>query len=216
MAGTDPFDRRSVLATQLGAASAFVIQSVPGMRYQLWSSPDMITWKALEEMVIADSPETTFEIDLQALLLTGQQFLRASVSEVDRDGDGLDDALEFYLGFDPTNASSVRAVANGGDLEHFVRLIEGGNSGAGSFGSSDSGIPSQEHASRFLAQATFGPTMDKIASLKLLGLGAYEAWIDNQPSYNNRDIEHLARVFTGLDFQKRTGGRTGYATAPVS
>ena len=43
----------------------------------------------------------------------------------------------------------------------------------------DTNLSPDEHASRFLAQATFGPTTDSIAELRGLG-NDYNAWIDRE------------------------------------
>ncbi len=214
-AGTDPFDSVSQFSARLfgEAENALVISTIPGRRYQLWSSPDMITWSVLQEPVIAESAKTVIEVDLPALRQTEQQFVRASVSEIDLDGDGLDDALERYLGFDPANANSVRSSANGGDREQFVRMLVGGNPDGSRYGTIGKGIPSREQASRFLAQATFGPSLKKIDNLRFLGPGAYEAWIDHQlevpPSYLRRYIDRL------VNRMEADGSKSGSKPNPI-
>ena len=89
----------------------------------------------------------------------------------------------------------MRDAASGGDLQHDVNLMAGGSTGGGLFGTTAQGVPSDEQASRFLAQATFGPTMAKIAAMKSLGPDAYRKWIDQQvaiaPSFLRTYIDML-------------------------
>ena len=61
-----------------------------------------------------------------------------------------------------------------------VNLLTGGNPKGGLAGTTGSGVPSDENASRFLAQATFGPRRSEINALQAFGDNAYEKWIDEQ------------------------------------
>jgi len=80
----------------------------------------------------------------------------------DSDGDGVSDLVEFMLGSKVGVADS--SVAPLGDL------YEDGFSGPQQ-------VLSDAAASRFLAQASWGPTWESIAAVKALGL---EEWVDQQ------------------------------------
>jgi len=202
VAQTDPFAAASVFrATGMRAdASAqslgFSFASVPGVRYQVSVCSDLTSWVKVGDPVIASGASTTVQLPLANLPDRTRAFVRAEVATaVDRDGDGLEDALEVLLGFDPNKPASMRDAASGGDLQHYVNLMTGGSPGGGLFGTTAQGVPSHEQASRFLAQATFGPTMAKITGLKALGPGGYEKWIDAQvlvaPSFLRTYINQL-------------------------
>ena len=185
LARTDPFDANSqlrALGFGVDPPSTFDFTSVPGVAYQIRASTDLVDWQPQGDVVTATDFSTSVEIvftDVERL------FVRAQVIDApDSDGDGLEDALETYLGFATDRPDSVRAAANGGDFQQFVNLMSGGSTGGGRFGENLPGIPSQEQASRFLAQASFGPTLGKISSLRALGPGAYEKWIDAQLATN--------------------------------
>lgn len=202
VARTNPFSADSVLrATALAPAAAadtyeFTFTSVPGVRYQVRASADLGTWSEVGSPVLATAATTTVPLPVVMLPNAERSFVRAEVvAALDTDGDGLEDALETLLGFDPNSAASVRDAGSGGDLQHYVNLLAGGSAGGGLFGNSAPGVPSDEQASRFLAQATFGPTMAKITALKGLGPDAYQTWIDRQlaiaPSFLRSYIDLL-------------------------
>jgi uncharacterized protein (DUF1800 family) len=202
LARTDPFSAASVLRAtgmRLGATGQtyeFSFASVPGVRYQIRACASLDAWEAVGTPVTASAAVTTVQLSLANLPDPTRSFVRAEVAAaVDSDGDGLEDALEIFLGFDPNNAASVRDAASGGDLQQYVNLMAGGSTSGGLFGTAAQGVPSDEQASRFLAQATFGPTMAKITAIKSLGPDAYAKWIDQQlaiaPSFLRTYIDML-------------------------
>ena len=179
-----------------GQTYEFSFASVPGVRYQIRASADLGSWADVGTPVNAIAAITTVQLPLANLPDPARSFVRAEVAAaVDSDGDGLEDALEIFLGFDPNSGASVRDAASGGDLQQYVNLMAGGSTGGGLFGTTAQGVPSDEQASRFLAQATFGPTMAKIAAMKSLGPDAYRKWIDQQlaiaPSFLRTYIDML-------------------------
>jgi uncharacterized protein (DUF1800 family) len=202
VARTDPFSSSSVLrATAMlpGAVAdtyEFTFTSVPGVRYQVRASADLGVWSEVGAPVLASAATTTVPLPVAMLPNANRSFVRAEVTAaVDSDGDGLEDALEVYLGFDPASSASVRDASSGGDLQQYVNLMAGGSPSGGLFGTAAQGVPSDEQASRFLAQSTFGPTMAKIAEMKSLGPDAYRKWIDQQlaiaPSFLRTYIDML-------------------------
>lgn len=188
-AGTDPFDESSVFRQSnlgyLNEASddlEFTFSSVEGVRYQIQSTETLTgTWNDLLQ-VVASGPLTTVAIPPASVSHDPDKcFFRAGVvPSSDTDSDGLEDSLELYLGFDPASSSSVRSASEGGDYAQFLSLMTGANSNGGLFHSSTAGIPSEEQASRFFAQAAFGANEEMISQLRALGANAYEQWIDHQ------------------------------------
>ncbi|MBK1877914.1 DUF1800 family protein [Pelagicoccus mobilis] len=78
------------------------------------------------------------------------------------------------------------------------------------------GTISEQEASRFLAQATFGPTKTDIAHLQTIG---YEAWIDEQlamePSYHRAQMEELRPALDEMGYMPYSDERlaTWWTTA---
>ncbi|MEM7603463.1 MAG: DUF1800 family protein, partial [Verrucomicrobiota bacterium] len=191
-ARTDPFDAQSFLESLSLATAAtsgdevdFTFSSVAGVSYQIEVSDSLESWTPVGPALLASGPQTMVTLSRASFPDSETAFLRAIVlPSIDSDGDGLEDALERYLGFDPYDSASVRSSASGGDLQQFVNLVQGANPDGGAFGPSPAGIPSEEQASRFLAQASFGPTIESINELRSLGPDAYEHWIDQQLASN--------------------------------
>ncbi len=191
--GTDPFDSSSYLrsngfsrAALTGDSVTFSFASVPGVRYRIEHSDsiDEGTWESTRINRTANSLEMTVTIPLDDPSLDidpDNCFFRARIlRSVDSDGDGVEDNLERFLGFNPNDANSVNSEAAGGDFAQFYKLIQGASSQAGEFNSSSAGVPSPEQTSRFLAQASFGPSEDLIRYVRSLGEDAFSKWIDEQ------------------------------------
>ncbi|MES2474405.1 MAG: DUF1800 family protein [Verrucomicrobiota bacterium] len=114
-------------------------------------------------------------------------FFRAGARPIDTDGDGIEDWIEkTVLGSSVTAGSSLAQPilrANGqalaGDAVALLEKLQGASPTGASPGNSAPGTPSPVNASRFLMQATFGPTPDSIRELRDLG---YAAWIAHQIS----------------------------------
>ncbi|MGC6564898.1 MAG: DUF1800 domain-containing protein [Akkermansiaceae bacterium] len=198
-AGTDPFDPSSYLrALSFNSDLDFTFTSVAGKQYQIEQSQSLLpdSWTPLGNLVTATGPVTTVTIPFTDLESPDTAFIQARVaSSLDSDDDGLEDTLESYLGFSSTSSSSVRSSAKGGDYQHFANLMTGGNPTGGLAGTNLLGTPSEEHASRFLAQATWGPKTSDIINLRSLGPNAYEQWIDLQlttsPTFTGPYISYL-------------------------
>ncbi|MGJ8696857.1 MAG: DUF1800 domain-containing protein [Verrucomicrobiaceae bacterium] len=107
------------------------------------------------------------------------EFFRVSVVDVDADQDGLTAWEEAQLGWSDEDAFSS-GMGEGGDYEEALRLLES-ESGAplASGGVLPRRRPSEEEASRFLVQASFGPTTESIEEVADNGM---LNWFDDQMS----------------------------------
>ena len=195
---TDPADYFRCLPI-LEDADQFSVRwpSKPGLQYRIQHCADMQSWVDVGSVATGTGAMLSQGIMKEDLIETVDHFFRVKVvGEVDTDSDGISDWAEEILGFSPTDANSVRSAANGGDMQQLTNLLTGASPSGGLAGSATPGVPSDEHASRFLAQATFGPRLDDMAALKDLGPNAYEKWIDQQlalpPSYVYPYLEYLA------------------------
>lgn len=133
---------------------------------------------------------------LSGVLSSGaeRRFYRVSVSDLDSDMDGVSDWTEkMVLGSDPNVASSIQSsqpvdlnsdgYVDGSLSGDYVSLLASLHGGApvGGFAvgngvATGQGI-SRTQASRFLMQATFGPTLEDIDAVRQFG---FEGWIDDQ------------------------------------
>ena len=198
-AGTDPFDPTSYLqALSFTSDFEFSFTSVPGRQYRIEQSQSLLpdSWTSIGNLVTAIGPITTVSISIDDLTSPDIAFIHARVVDsIDSDSDGLEDELESYLGFSTSSSSSVRSSSKGGDYQHFANLMMGGNPAGGMAGTDFLGTPSEEHASRFLAQATWGPRTSDITALRSFGPNAYEQWIDHQltisPTFTGPYISYL-------------------------
>lgn len=203
LAGTDPFDETSSpMSAQLSLASlsaagvkttsgsetnsvlAFRFRSVPGVRYAVEYTPALNEpWEVATPSFMATEALSSLLYEESSLSPTGlfRGMLRAKVlPSLDSDHDGLEDALERYLGFDPERPDSVRSLASGGDRAQLMELMQGATPSGGLFNRNESGAPSGAQITRFLSQAAFGPSPQTIAELQALGTNAFEKWIDQQ------------------------------------
>ncbi|HTL58890.1 MAG TPA: DUF1800 family protein [Candidatus Limnocylindrales bacterium] len=129
IAGTDPFDSNSVpkisFSQVTGTNFAVTIQSALGKRYALESAQpngiaDWTNWTT-QASVVARSASTT---TLTAPAGDSVRFFRISVSDVDSDGDGVNDWEEYQLGLDPMDPSSNgQRDANGQLLNDYQYAI---------------------------------------------------------------------------------------------
>ena len=108
IAGTNPLDPKSFskldLAIDLsGAITSWA--SVAGKRYQLFSnnSLDSAGWQLANTL-----DGTGANLALVFPISPIAQFFRLQIQDLDTDADGLSDAEEFSIGFDPTSAHSER------------------------------------------------------------------------------------------------------------
>ena len=241
IAGTHPLDAASLPFLQVSPGSADGIlragwSVVPGKEQTLFATENFADW-----VPVSGLPTTTDNLAYHSVTTAlNYQHFRVGVSDRNSDGDPLNDWTELTLGLSPTDANSVaRAVAIdtnndgqgdteiSGDLAYWQSTF--GNLAELSSGSAVS-TPSRYDASRLLLQASFGPTLDDITSVRSLGL---EGWIDNQisnqsPTYHRDYIDEIYRDFDGPrtaidysfnnddDFLNDNNLNTAFARAAIS
>ncbi len=196
-AQTDPFDPTSLfreirITNEPGLSDniRLTFNSVPQVGYRVDFTEDLGSgvWTALTPQITASGEETSQAYSRSTLGTDGSRgFFRVTpLPSPDQDSDGLEDSLELLIGSDPSSANSVRSAANGGDYQQFYNFLTGSSATGNLFNDPDTttssvgGIPSEEEASRFLAQATFGPTRTTINELRGMGPDPFNTWIDEQ------------------------------------
>lgn len=133
IAGTDPFDARSVFSARITGADETVSLAVatrPGKRYQLFHAPSPNgPWTAAGDPQASSGEESV----LSAPSSGERRFYRVAVTDADSDGDGVSDWAEMQLaGFDPAEPDSFGIP--GGDLaavHDWLAQLEGGQLAAG-------------------------------------------------------------------------------------
>jgi uncharacterized protein (DUF1800 family) len=106
IAGTDPFNANSAFkVTKVDSAGGNITlhwPSVRGKRYQVYSSTNLTSWGAVGSVLAGTGNELT------ATLAKGSapNFFRVNVSDVDTDGDGVNDWEEIQVGLDPNKTST--------------------------------------------------------------------------------------------------------------
>ena len=108
LAGTNPFDSNSVpkisVFTVAGTNSSIALPAQLGKLYQLQSVTDLgsTNWLTETSVVVRAGTNCTFPSPASATM----KFYRVAISDVDTDGDGVNDWEEYKLGLDPSNAVS--------------------------------------------------------------------------------------------------------------
>ena len=119
IAGTNPFDSNSVprIASVAYTSTNFsvIMPCALGKRYELQSAPmpgagGSTNWIS-EASVVA---RTGTNVTLSAAADNTTKFFRISISDVDTDGDGVNDWEEYKLGLDPTKAVSNNRLNGSG------------------------------------------------------------------------------------------------------
>ena len=179
LAGTNPRDEADRFEIgSIGRTSdeiSFSWSSIPGKRYafQKWNSEDG-SWT---ECGVANP---TFASEERVLILPGSNesgIFRLSVSDIDADLDGLSAWEEYLLGWSDSDAMSSGSPDRS-DYVAAIRALES-PSGVQLAGGEiiPQRLPTEAEASRFLVQASFGPSKESIEELAQVGMGA---WIDSQ------------------------------------
>lgn len=210
IAGTDPDDPTSVLRMEVAIDGGDLVLSwtdLPLKGHSVLSDTELDSWLPAQGLVPMGSSAGMRRSRVPDFLSGGGRgFFRAAVEPLDTDGDGVEDWTEVnVLGSSPTVPDSmggglVRSDGGSlsGDALALRRMMQGGSAGGGTPGSSSIGIPSPVQASRFLMQATFGPTPDDIAVVRETG---YAEWIDGQialpPTYLRPYIRRIKEDSAG-------------------
>jgi|GEM_PF-1598432 len=182
IAGTDPLDPASSFAcpefmTSGGTTGSVNWDGVAGKEYFLEGSPLLAGWQAEMTPLISNGGAESASVSTE----DSARFWRVGVRNADRDGDGLTDAEEIMLGFNPTDPNSASpggsATTAGGDLAKAVTML----TSSGSFSLDGVNVqgtaPTNNDASRFLTQAAMGATAAEISAMESSN---YEAWIEDQ------------------------------------
>ena len=193
LAGTHALDPRSRLWSTVGKSGSALVLRWPRLankRHEVTQSPNLMSW------TLASGAPTAMGNEFQQTFpnaFTGpNRFFKPGVGNLDTDLDGVSDWTEAnVLGSNLASANSLRAAlpidTNGdgapdtivsGDYAALVERLQGA-SAAGGFpgGSGGASALSRPQASRFLTQATFGPTPPDLERVQQLG---YAAWITEQ------------------------------------
>ncbi len=190
LAGTDPDDATSRFdLTSWRSGNDLVLSwtDLPFKAHWLESGENLSDWQP------ESGPSTTAAGRRQTILTDefappdATRFFRAGARPTDTDGDGIEDWIEkTVLGSSVAEISSLAQPiirANGqtlaGDAIALLEKLQGASPSGGTAGDAMPGTPSPVNASRFLMQATFGPTPESIRELRDLG---YTAWIAQQVS----------------------------------
>ncbi len=181
-AGTDPFDASSFLE--------LTAESQPNGLKLSWSThPDKIFSLQESETLLSFDPVTSAAPGIVMPTDEITHFFRIVADDRDQDQDGLSDAEERLFESDPQNANSLGAsvlqdLNQDGTAERtlsgdYARLAERylNRPTTESSPLPAAGELTPREASRFLMQATYGPTMKEINNLRMMGI---EAWVDDQ------------------------------------
>jgi uncharacterized protein (DUF1800 family) len=187
-AGTDPDDAASrfdLTSWRINNDLVLSWTDLPFKSHRLENSTSLDGWQNVPgvPVVIGGRKQLTIPSVFAAPELS--EFFRASVASMDGDADGVEDWVEnIVLESSPTSGGSMGQPltrANGqnltGDALALLNRLQGSSPAGGPPGSSAPGTPSPVQASRFLMQASFGPTPESIDQVRNLG---YAAWIDQQ------------------------------------
>jgi hypothetical protein len=107
VAGTDPRSSGSLprlLVARTPTNVSMSMSAAPGKRHQLQSatSPSPVTWTNVSSVLPAPGQPVSFIVPLTQ----SPRFFRVSISDVDSDGDGVNDWEEYQLGLNPFQAES--------------------------------------------------------------------------------------------------------------
>ena len=188
IAGTDPENASSYLwADQFRSGNdlTFCWPRIFNKSHQVQQSTDLVNWSNVtgSPSIVGDE----FRMTITNPFVAAKKFYRASVTNVDTDGDGVSDWAEAnVLGSSSSSANSLGSAVQinsggttiSGDYASFVQRMQGGGSTGGFAGAATAAAGvSKESASRFLMQASFGATLEDIDRVQQLG---FEGWINDQ------------------------------------
>ena len=187
-AGTDPDDASSRFDLSSWRSGNDLVLSwtdLPFKAHQPEFSSSLGGWQNLGGTAVSAAGRRQLTLPSLFPAAPPANFYRAGVKPVDTDSDGVEDWVESkVLGSSISSPNSMgQAITrmNGqnlsGDANALLNRLQGASPSGGPPGTGAAGTPSPVQASRFLMQATFGPTPEAIAELRSLG---YAAWIAQQ------------------------------------
>jgi uncharacterized protein (DUF1800 family) len=206
--GTDPFDGNSKIAISLQRSGNDAVLSwtkISQKNQRISRSSNLTSWQNLALAVTPGSPNDSARVNGQFTAATSA-FFNVDTLDKDTDTDGVSDWDEvFLLGSNPAVQNSVR---NGSVALNSSNVVTGNVSGdyaafSSHFKNSLPGTPSsqisREQAARFLQQASFGPTMQEIERVQMMGINSWiENQISTQPITSHRPyIEEITRDVRG-------------------
>ncbi len=190
LAGTNALDANSHLWSSAVKSGNNLVLRWPRLtnkRHEVTQSPNLLTWTTAAGAPVAVGNE--FQ---QNFTLAGpNRFFRPGVGNLDTDLDGVSDWTEAnVLGSSSTAAHSLRSAAPmdtnndgspdttiSGDYAALLERMQGASVSGGFPGGGGGSTVSRVQASRFLSQATFGPTPADLDRVQQLG---FAAWITEQ------------------------------------
>ncbi len=181
IAGTDPKDALSRLWSRADKKTnglAVAWPDIPNKQHIVFKSTTLGSWANA-----GGSPlDMGAELEQTFTTAGSREFFRVHVSDKDTDTDGISDASEVFLGFDPARKNSARsAIAYDTDNNGTVDIsVDGDRIAARELlqnSATNNTTLSRNDAARFLMQATFGPTMKDIDTLVNKGTST---WLNEQ------------------------------------
>jgi hypothetical protein len=126
IAGTNPRDTNSLpkisLVTRSTNTCSVTMWGALGKQYQLQSVQDLASSNWVTEATMVARTSTI--VTLTAAADVTAKFFRVSISDVDTDGDGLNDWEEYQLGLDPLNPNSNGKLdVNGQPLNDYAYVV---------------------------------------------------------------------------------------------
>jgi len=192
IAGTNPDDAASLFNTQgWRSGNDWVLSwsNLPHKAMHLESSAGLAGWQAVTGLPPSSVVAGRRQVTVPGAFLGGTpaQFYRAAARPLDSDNDGVEDWVESnFVGSSLVTSNSLGQAlvrANGqpltGDAKALLDQLQGSAPSGGSPGTAAPAQPSAVNASRFLMQATFGPTIAAIQDVRDRG---FSNWIDHQAS----------------------------------
>ncbi|MES2438604.1 MAG: DUF1800 family protein [Verrucomicrobiota bacterium] len=189
-AGTNPDDAGSkldLIAWKSGSHFVLSWTDLPDKAAHVEASATLGAWQTVSGLPASSLVGGRRQLTIPSVFPSAADgnFYRTGVRAIDTDSDGVEDWTENQvLGSSSINPGSLgqslvksNGQTLGGDAVALLDRLQGSAPAGGTAGSGAAGKPSPVNASRFLMQASFGPTPKAIGEVADLG---YSAWIDRQ------------------------------------
>jgi uncharacterized protein (DUF1800 family) len=216
LAGTNPLDALSRMWSAhsvMGRDFTFRWPRLLHKHHQVQQSSSLSGWSDVSGSPLVVGGE--YQMTFANALLEPRTFYRVGVNEMDTDNDGVSDWTEAnVLGSSLTSANSLGSsvlvdsdqdgtpdMSLSGDYVYLIQQLQGGSPSGGFSGSAIGSAISRELASRFLMQASFGPTLEDIQQVQQLG---FEGWLNDQMAKPATLHSTYARAITADLFGPQT------------